>query len=153
MSTYVKLVTSFEHQDMARRTFIRLQPRKASCVRVEILAVSIPSIHLSNKNKKPHSIISTRSWVLVYITFAHGRTDGQIFFEKVFFFLQEYIYMSIPISIIFQISPSFWPKLVYLFFQWKWVWNGEIGIYSRARPTQQTSSFFVNSPKNYVSDF
>ena len=24
--------------------------------------------------------------------------------------------MSIPISIIFQISPPFWPKLVYLFF-------------------------------------
>ena len=28
---------------------------------------------------------------------------------------QEYIYMSVPISIIFQISPPFWPKLVYLF--------------------------------------
>ena len=34
----------------------------------------------------------TRSGVLVYITFAHGRTDGQTFFEE-FFFLpdQEYI--------------------------------------------------------------
>ena len=46
-----------------------------------------------------------------------ARTDGQTFFEKVFFFLadQEYIYMSIPISTIYQISPPFWPKLVYLF--------------------------------------
>ena len=46
-----------------------------------------------------------------------ARTDGQTFFEKVFFFLadQEYIYMSIPISTITQISPPFWPKLVYLF--------------------------------------
>ena len=46
-----------------------------------------------------------------------GRTDGQTFFEKVFFFLadQEYIYMSIPISTISQISPPFWPKLAYLF--------------------------------------
>ena len=43
--------------------------------------------------------------------------DGQTFFQKNFFFLpdQEYIYMSIPISIIFQIPPPFWPKLVYLF--------------------------------------
>ena len=70
---------------------------------------------------KSHSIISSRSWVLVYITFARGRTDGrtdgQTFFEKVFVFLpdQEFIYMSKPISIIFQISPPFWPKLVYLF--------------------------------------
>ena len=38
-----------------------------------------------------------------------ARTDGQTFFEKVFFFLpdQEYIYMSIPISTISQISPPF----------------------------------------------
>ena len=37
-----------------------------------------------------------------------GRTDRH-FFEKVLFFPpdQEYIYMSIPISIIFQISPRF----------------------------------------------
>ena len=42
----------------------------------------------------------------MYKTFAHGRTDGQTFFEKVLFFPpdQEYIYMSIPISIIFQIA-------------------------------------------------
>ena len=47
-----------------------------------------------------------------------AQTDGQTFFEKVFFFLpdQEYIYMSIPLSTISQISPPFWPKLVYLFF-------------------------------------
>ena len=69
------------------------------------------------QTKKTHSIIFTRSWVLVYITLAHGRTDRQTFFEKVFFFLsdQEYIYVSIPISTISQISPPFWPKLVYLF--------------------------------------
>ena len=36
-----------------------------------------------------------------------GQTDGQTFFQKVLFFPpdQEYIYMSIPISIISQISP------------------------------------------------
>ena len=90
------------------KNFIRLYLRKPSCVRVEILAVSIPSTHLSNKK----TALDYRSWVLVYITFAHGRTDGrtdrQIFFEKVF--------LSLPISIIFQISPKFRPKLVYLFF-------------------------------------
>ena len=78
---------------------------------------SFDSQYTPFKQKKPHSIIFTRSWVLVYITFAHGRTDGQTFFEKVLFFSadQEYIYMSIPISTISQISPPFWPKLVYLF--------------------------------------
>ena len=46
-----------------------------------------------------------------------ARTDGQRFFEKALFFPpdQEYIYMSIPISIIFKISPPFWPKFVSLF--------------------------------------
>ena len=49
------------------------------------------------------------------------RTDGQTFFEKVLSFPpdKEYTYISIPISIIFQISPPmtyYWPKLVYLFF-------------------------------------
>ena len=44
------------------------------------------------------------------------RRHGQTFFEKVFFFfLIKNIYTCIPISIIFQISPPFWPKLVYLF--------------------------------------
>ena len=64
-----------------------------------------------------HLINFIRSWVLVYISFAHGRTDGQTFLEKVLFFSddQGYIYMSIPISTISQISPPFWPKLVYLF--------------------------------------
>ena len=88
---------------------------------------SFDSHYTPFKQKKPHSIISTLSWILVYITSAHGRTDGrtdrQTFFEKVFFFLlfffflpdQEYIYLSISISIIFQISPPFWRKLVYLF--------------------------------------
>ena len=66
-------------------------------------------VYTFQTKKKPHSIIFIRSWVLVYITFAHGRMDGQTFFD------QEFIYMSIPISIIFQISPPFWPKLVYLF--------------------------------------
>ena len=77
------------------------------------------------KQQKPHSIIFTRSWVFEYITFAHERTDGQTCFEKVLFFSadQEYIYMSIPISTISQISSPFWPKLAYLFFLWKWVWN------------------------------
>ena len=52
-----------------------------------------------------------------------GRTDRH--YLKVLFFSpdQEYIYMSIPISIISQISPPFWPKLVYLFFPFL-----EIGI-------------------------
>ena len=103
---WIDFIKRFPRYSKVVKTFMRLSLRKPSCVRVEILAVSIPSIHLSK-----------RSWVLVYITFAHARTDGQTFFEKVFFFLadQEYIYMPIPISTISQISPPFWPKLVYLF--------------------------------------
>ena len=55
---------------------------KFSCVRVEIFAVSFQT--------KPHSIIFTRSWVLMYITFAHGRTEGRTnrhFLKKFYFFL------------------------------------------------------------------
>ena len=65
------------------------------------------SQYTSFKQKKLHSIIFTRSSGLVYTTFADGRTNGQTFSEKVLFFPpdQEYICMSISISIIFQISP------------------------------------------------
>ena len=129
---------------MARRTFIRLQIRrksscdrtnrfwcyflvhtfkikkfesissngsrdiaKPSCVRVKI--GSFDSQYTPFKQKNPHSIISTRSWVLVYITFAHGWTDGRTdIFRKSFLF-------SSWSRIYIQISPPFWPKLVYLF--------------------------------------
>ena len=37
---------------------------------------SFDSQYTPFKQKKPHSIIFTLSWVLVYITFAHGRTDS-----------------------------------------------------------------------------
>ena len=66
------------------------------CVRVEIFAVSIPSIHLSNKK--------TLDYLYLFLSFSvHNfcaRTDGQTLFEKVLFFppAQEYI----PISIIFS---------------------------------------------------
>ena len=33
-------------------------------------------LYIPFKQKKPRSIIFTRSWVWVYITFAHGRTDS-----------------------------------------------------------------------------
>ena len=56
------------------------------------------------------------------------RTDGQtdIFWKSFIFFLvikNIYTYMSIPISTISQISAPFWPKLVYLYSLWKWVWK------------------------------
>ena len=47
---------------------------------------SFDSQYTPFKQKKPHSIISTRSWVLVYITFAHGRTDRH-FSKKFYFYL------------------------------------------------------------------
>ena len=52
--------------------------------------------------KQPHLIIFTRSGVLVYITFAHGLTDGRTerhFSKKFYFFLlikNIHIYMSEP---------------------------------------------------------
>ena len=66
----------------------------------KFLAVSIASIHLSNK-KKPHSIISTRSWVLVYITFAHGRTDRHFSKKFSFFLLIRNIYTCLYLSRLF----------------------------------------------------
>ena len=107
------------------QNFIRLQLRKPSCIRVEILAVSIPSIHLSNKKTALDYLYPLLSFsVHCVLLRPAGRTDGQTFFEKVFFFLadQEYIYMSIPISTISQILPPFWPKYTF-FFLWKWVWK------------------------------
>ena len=125
---------------MARRTFIRVQLRKSSCVRVhsvlvlfskksvnrfhqmvpeiqesrqkfhspscvrvEILADSIPSIHLSNRK-------TALDYLYLFLSFSvHNfcaRTDGQTFFEKVFFFLpdQEYIYMFI-LRLFFKFHP------------------------------------------------
>ena len=46
------------------------------------LKISFDSQYTPCKQKKPHSIISTRSWVLVYI-----RTDRQTFLKKFYFFL------------------------------------------------------------------
>ena len=54
---------------------------------------------------KPHSIISTRSWVLVYITFAHGRTDvrtdRRLSKKFSFFFLIKNIYTCLYLSRLF----------------------------------------------------
>ena len=63
-----------------------------------------------------------------------ARTDGQTFFEKVFFFLsdQEYIYMSIPISIIFWNFTPILPKVSIPFFLWKWVWKPHSIIFTRS---------------------
>ena len=98
---------------MARKTFIRFQLRKkfesissndfrdiAKSLKISFgvifvslrefgSKVSIPSIHLSNK-KKPHSIIFTRSQVLVYTNFADGQT-----FEKVIFSYCSRIYVHV----------------------------------------------------------
>ena len=84
------------------------------------LAVSIPSIHLSKKNK-PHSIISIRSWVLVYITFAHGRTD--IFWKSFIFFswLRIYIHVYTYLGYFSNFTPIL-IKVSIPFFLWKWVW-------------------------------
>ena len=85
---WIDFIKRFPIYSKVVKNFIRLWLRKSSCVWVEILAVSIPNIHLSNK--KPHSIIFTRSWVLVYISFAHGRTDGRTerhFSKKFYYFL------------------------------------------------------------------
>ena len=89
------------------KNFIRLQLRKPSCVQVEILAVSIPSIHLSNQKTVLDYLYSFLSFSVHNLCArTDGLTDGQKFFENVLFFPpdQEYIYMSIPISIISQIS-------------------------------------------------
>ena len=140
------MVISFEHQDMARRTFIRLQLRKCSCVRVEIFAVSIPSIHLWNK-KNRISIIFIRSWVLVYIAFAHGRTDGRTggrtdIFRKSFLFSswsRIYVYTCLYLSRLFFKFPVL-TKVSIPFLLWKWVWKldsldfywpGLLGVQSR----------------------
>ena len=45
----------------------------------------------------------------LYMKLTDGQTDEEIFFQKVLFLLSdpEYIYMSMPILIISQISPPF----------------------------------------------
>ena len=53
------------------------------------------------QTKKPHSIISTRSWVLVYITFAHGRTDRHFLKKFYFFLLIKNIYTCLYLSRLF----------------------------------------------------
>ena len=95
---------------MARRTFIRFQLRKLRSNRFwcyflthtfKIKKVWIDFIKRFSRyskvvkvytfqTKKPLSIIFTRSWVLVYITLAHGRTYGRTdrhFLKKFYFFL------------------------------------------------------------------
>ena len=82
------------------KNFIRIYLRKSSCVRFEI-AVLIPSIHLSNKKT---AIVYLYPFLSFSVHKFCGPTD---IFPKNFLFLpdQEYIYMSIPISIISQIPP------------------------------------------------
>ena len=50
---------------------------------------------------KPYSIIFNRSWVLVYITFAHGRTDRHFSEKFSFFFLIKNIYTCLYLSRLF----------------------------------------------------
>ena len=136
MSTYlklrnIKLVISFEHQEMARITFIRLQLRKSSCDRVQsglvISSNGSRDIAKSLKILFGSSFVSLRAFGSKFgqfrfpvYTFQTKKPHsiifirswvlvyitfacGQTFFEKVLFFSpdQEYIYISIPISTIF----------------------------------------------------
>ena len=89
-------IDSIKRDSKVVKNFIRLYLRKSSCVRVE----NFDSHYTPFKQKKSHSIIFTRSKVLVYTNFADGQTDGQT-----------------DGRLFFQISPPFWPKLVYLYFQ------------------------------------
>ena len=73
------------------------------------LAVAIPYIFQTKKSELnylyPFMSYSVENFC--------GLTDGRTFLEKVFFFLHDqeyiliYIYMSIPISIISEISPPY----------------------------------------------
>ena len=62
-------------------------------------------VYTFQTKKKPHSIISTRSWVLVYITFAHGRTDRHFSKNFSFFLLIKNIY-----TYIYSTDPCFFLK-------------------------------------------
>ena len=85
------LVHLFPRYSKVVKNFIRLQLRKSSCVRIEIFAVSIPSIHLSNKK-------ATLNYLYRFLSFSvHNfcaRTDGLMdgrtdrhFLKKFYFFL------------------------------------------------------------------
>ena len=117
---WIDFIKRFLRYIKVLKNFIRLKLRKSSCVRVEILAVSMPSIHLSNK-KKPHSIISTRSRVLVYITFDE-RTD--IFLKSFLFSCWSRI--CIHVYTYLDYFSNFTPILTKVsipFFLWKSVWK------------------------------
>ena len=85
---------------------------------------SFDSQYTPFKQKKPHSIISTRSWGLVYITFAHGRTDGRtdIFRKSFLFSCWSWIYIHVYTYLDYFLN--FTPILTKVsipFFLWKWV--------------------------------
>ena len=131
MSTYIKLrniklVISFEHQVVARRTFIRLQLRKSSCDRVQLVLVLYSSPYLWNKKSfnRFHRLPKFRftvytfqtkkalDYLFPFLSFSvHNfcaRTDGQTFFEKVFFFLpdQEYMHFEADRTNIAGVTPE-----------------------------------------------
>ena len=76
------------------------------------------------QTKKPHSIIFIRSWVLVYIIFAHGRTDRHFSKKFSFFFLIKNIYTCRYLSRLFFKFHAHSDQSSYTFFpSWKSVWQ------------------------------
>ena len=98
---WIDFIKRFPRYSKVGINFIRLFLRKSSCVPVQISEFRFP-LYAAFNYLYPFSSFSVYKFC--------GRTDRQTdwhsFLEKVLFFLtdQEYIHMSIPISIIFQIS-------------------------------------------------
>ena len=72
------------------------------------------------------SFVSLRAFVLVYITFAHGRTDGRtdIFRKSFLFFSWSTIYIHVYTYL--DYFSNFTPiltKVIIPFFLWNWVWK------------------------------
>ena len=115
---WIDFTKRFPKYSKVVKNFIRLQLRKFLCVRIEIRCFD--SQYTAFKPKKPHSIIFTRCWVLVYVTFAHGRTDwrkGRHFWNSFIFSSWSRIYIHVhTFHDYFSNFTPFWPKLVYLFF-------------------------------------
>ena len=121
-----KSISSNGSQDIAKSLTISFG---SSFVSLRAFGSKFWQFHLYTpfKHKKPHSTIFTRSWVLVYITFAHGRTTD--IFRKSFLFsswariythVYTYLdYFSNFTPFLTKVRIPFFPYWIRSYFTWK----------------------------------
>ena len=115
---WIHFIKRFPWYSQVFKNFIWLLLRKSSCVRVEILAVSIANIHLSNKKR------SALDYLYPFLSFSVHKFCGRTYIFRKSFLSSHCSRIYIHVYTYLDYFTNFTPILTKVsipFFLWKWV--------------------------------